>query len=312
MKDSQELKEIFLRGSFEGEIKSLEPMSNHTSLRIGGPADIFAVPRDVSSVTSLHAQLKRNNVPVFPLGGGTNVLIKDGGVAGVVLCLTSFRRIEFLRRSEARVYLLVEAGTLLQRLVNYAKEHGYTGIEGLAGIPGTVGGAIAGNAGAFGYEIKDVLASVEIIDAEGQSRRISADEITFGYRHSGIRQDEIILNAEITLGMGNPGEVASRIENFLGMKRGKQPIWERSAGCVFRNPAGFSAGKLIDEAGCKGMRVGDVEVSTVHANFFINKGKALAFDFISLMEAVARKVHERFGVVLEPEIKIIGRECVIG
>jgi len=312
MKDTPELKDIFLTGSFEGEVKPLEPMSSHTSLRIGGPADIFAVPRDSSSVVKLHAQLKKNNIPFFPLGGGTNVLIKDEGVAGVVLCLMSFRRIEFLRKRDDLVYLLVEAGTLLQRLVNYAKKHGYSGREGLAGIPGTVGGAIAGNAGAFGYEIKDVLASVELIDREGQSRRIPADEIAFGYRRSGIRRDEIILNAEIMLGMGNPGEVAAKVENFLATKRGNQPIWERSAGCVFRNPAGFSAGRLIDQAGCKGLRIGDVEVSPLHANFFLNKGKALASDFISLMETVAQKVYEKFGIALEPEIKIIGRGHVAG
>lgn len=312
MKDTPELEDIFLTGSFEGEVKSLEPMSGHTSLRIGGPADIFAVPRNFSSVVKLHAQLKKKNIPFLTLGGGTNVLITDGGVAGVVLCLMSLRRMEFLGERDDRVHLLVEAGTLLQRLVNYAREHGYSGIEGLAGIPGTVGGAIAGNAGAFGYEIKDVLASVELIDAEGRSRRVSAEEITFGYRRSGIRPDEVILNAEITLGMANPGEVAARVENFLEMKRGKQPIWERSAGCVFRNPAGFSAGKLIDEAGCKGLRIGDVEVSPVHANFFLNKGKALASDFIGLMETVARKVYEKFGIALEPEIKIIGRGHVTG
>jgi UDP-N-acetylmuramate dehydrogenase len=304
---NQKLKDIFSKGVFKGEVKFMEPMKNHTSLRIGGPADVFAMPQDVLSLINTHAALKRNKIPVFYLGGGTNILVRDRGIEGVVVSSRSFRRIGVVSRDSSYVYVAVEAGALLQRLVQYTKENGYAGIESLAGIPGTVGGAISGNAGAFGCEIKDVLVSVEILDTEGKIKKVKADKIGFRYRSSGILPDEFILSAEIKLTAGNTEEVSSRIENILKIKKEKQPIWEASAGCVYKNPSGLSAGKLIDEAGCKGMSVGGVEVSNLHANFFINKGEANASDFIRLMEEVAGRVKEKFGILLEPEIKIFGR-----
>ena len=301
---------MFSDGIFKGEVKFMEPMKNHTSLRIGGPADVFAMPQDVFSLINMHTALKRNKIPVFPLGGGTNILVRDRGIEGVVVSSRSFRRIGVVSRDSSHLYVTVEAGALLQRLVHYTKENGYSGIEGLAGIPGTVGGAISGNAGAFGCEIKDVLVSVEIMDTEGKIEKVKADQIAFRYRSSGILPGEFILSAEIKLTAGNTEEVSSRIENFLKIKKEKQPIWEASAGCVYKNPSGLSAGKLIDEAGCKGMSVGDVEVCNLHANFFVNKGGANASDFIVLMEKVADRVKGKFGILLEPEIKIVGRNNV--
>ncbi len=304
---SQGMKDIFSEGLVEGEVRFMEPMRNHTSLRIGGPADIFVVPQTILSLINVWGHLKRNRIPFLPLGGGTNILVRDGGIEGAVISFKAFKKIEPLKEDGENVYLFAEAGVLLQRLVNFSKENGYSGIEGLAGIPGTVGGAICGNAGAFGYEMKDVLVSVEVPDAEGKIERMKAEGMDFGYRRSGI-SDELLLNAEIRLGKGDKEDVSSRVESFLRIKREKQPIWEPSAGCVFKNPSGVSAGKLIDSAGCKGMRIGDVEVSNIHANFFINKGSANASDFIRLMEEVADRVSERFGITLEPEIRIVGRD----
>jgi UDP-N-acetylmuramate dehydrogenase len=309
---TQNLKDIFSEGLFEGEVRFMEPMRNHTSLKIGGPADIFAMPQDLSSLKNMHINLKRNQIPFFPFGGGTNILVRDGGIEGTVISLRFFRRTGILSKDNKYMYLFAETGTLLQRLVNFSKENGYSGIEGLAGIPGTIGGAIFGNAGAFGYEMKDVLVSVEVMDIEGRIKKFNAEEINFGYRSSSISQNELILAAEIKLKKDKKEEVSAKVDDFLRKKREKQPIMEPSAGCVFKNPPGLSAGKLIDEAGCKGMRIGDAEVSSIHANFFINKGKANASDFIRLMEDVARRVKERFGVVLEPEIKIVGRDNVNG
>jgi UDP-N-acetylmuramate dehydrogenase len=309
---TQNLKDIFSEGLFEGEVRFMEPMRNHTSLKIGGPADIFAMPQDLSSLKNMHINLKRNQIPFFPFGGGTNILVRDGGIEGTVISLRFFRRTGILSKDNKYMYLFAETGTLLQRLVNFSKENGYSGIEGLAGIPGTIGGAIFGNAGAFGYEMKDVLVSVEVMDIEGRIKKFNAEEINFGYRSSSISQNELILAAEIKLKKDKKEEVSAKVDDFLREKREKQPIMEPSAGCVFKNPPGLSAGKLIDEAGCKGMRIGDAEVSSIHASFFINKGKANASDFIRLMEDVARRVKERFGVVLEPEIKIVGRDNVNG
>jgi UDP-N-acetylmuramate dehydrogenase len=292
---------------FQGEVLFMEPMKNHTSLKIGGAADIFTVPYDMTSLADLHRALKKGGVPVFPIGGGTNMLVKDGGIEGCVISLRSFRRIGVMHRNETSVTLVVEAGTPLQRLVHYAAENGYSGIEGLAGIPGSLGGAICGNSGSFGYEMKDVLVSIEIMDGAGRVERINAEGIQFGYRRSVIPPDTFILNAEIKLVTRVKEEVSAKTEQFLSEKRLKQPIWEPSAGCVFKNPSGGAAGKMIDEAGCKGLRIGDVEVSALHANFFINKGNASASDFLRLMEEVSRKVNEKFGVTLEPEIQIVGR-----
>jgi UDP-N-acetylmuramate dehydrogenase len=308
--ERQELKDIFNEVLIEGEAKFMEPMSAHTSLRIGGPADIFVMPRTRSSLMNLHMNCKRSRIPFFPLGGGTNVLVRDGGIEGVVLSSMQFMNKEAVKEDDTHVYLSVDAGTMLQRLVNFSRENGYSGIEGLAGIPGTVGGAICGNAGAYGYEMKDVLVSVERMDSEGKIGRIRADEIVFGYRSSGILPGELVLSAVIKLRKDEKNEISARVENFLKMKRERQPLREMSAGCVFKNPSGVSAGKLVDEAGCKGLRTGDVEVSRVHANFFVNKGKARASDFLRLMEEVSHRVKEKFGVVLEPEIKIVGRDAV--
>jgi UDP-N-acetylmuramate dehydrogenase len=302
------LEEIFSEISFEGDMRFVEPMMKHTSLRIGGPADVFAIPQDIPSLKNMLIILKRQGIPFLPLGSGTNVLIRDEGIEGVVLSLMYFRKIDIMSEDERNVNVYVEAGTPLQRLVQFSKEKGYSGIEGLAGIPGSVGGAICGNAGAFGYEMKDVLSFVLMMDAEGYIKKLKAEDIEFGYRRSSIPLDELLLSAEIVLRKDKKENVSSRIENFLKMKWESQPISEPSAGCVFKNLSGLSAGRLIDEAGCKGMRVGDVEVSSVHANFFVNKGKARASDFIKLMENVKSRVKETSGIELEPEIRIVGRE----
>jgi UDP-N-acetylmuramate dehydrogenase len=305
---SQELSDIFADISFEGAVRYMEQMRKHTSLRIGGPADIFIIPGNMDSLVHAYMYLTKSHSPVLPLGGGTNILVLDGGIEGAVLSFTSLQKIEKVKEDGEQVNIEVEGGTLLQQLVQYAMKSGYSGIEGLAGIPGTIGGAIRGNAGAFGYEMKDVIFSVDIINPSGKIRRFRREEIAFGYRSSGILPDELILRAEIRMKKDKKQDVLQRIQHCLKIKRETQPLWEASAGCVFKNPPGFAAGKLIDEAGCKGLRIGDAEVSSLHANFFINKGEANAVDFMRLMEEVARKVREISGVMLEQEIRIVGRD----
>jgi UDP-N-acetylmuramate dehydrogenase len=304
----EELEEIFSEISFEGDVRYMEPMMKHTSLRIGGPADLFVVPRNLSSLKNILSVLNRKKIPFFIIGGGTNILIKDGGIDGVVISLASFKKIEILSENEMNVRVYVETGTPLQRLVNFSKEKGYSGIEGLAGIPGFVGGAICGNAGAFGYEMKDIIISVSVMNNEGNVKNQGAETIDFGYRRSGISSAGLLLSAEILLKKDDKKYVSAKIEDFLKRKWESQPLSEPSAGCIFKNPPELSAGKLIEEAGCKGMRMGGAEVSSTHADFFINKGKARAVDFIRLMEEVTQRVKEKFQVILEPEIKIVGRD----
>ncbi|MEW6002124.1 MAG: UDP-N-acetylmuramate dehydrogenase [Nitrospirota bacterium] len=310
MRNKVKINEMEWTEVIKGEVSFVEPMRNHTSLRIGGHADIFVMPEDLQSLEKIIVFTREREIPLFPFGGGTNVLVKDGGIEGVVISLKSFRKIEVLREEDGYVYLSVEAGVPLQRLLNFSKERGYSGIEGLAGIPGTVGGAICGNAGSFGYEMKDVFVSAMIMNSEGKERKFLAEEIDFGYRESGFLPGELILSAEIRLKEERREYVSAKVAEFLKMKLERQPVSELTAGCVFKNPQGLSAGRLIEDIGFKGMRIGDIEISKRHGNFFVNKGKASASDFLKLMEEVVKGVKASFGIILEPEIKIIGRDEV--
>ncbi|OGW30956.1 MAG: UDP-N-acetylenolpyruvoylglucosamine reductase [Nitrospirae bacterium GWF2_44_13] len=293
--------------SFSGEVKFMEPMKAHTYLQIGGEADVFACPQDTVSLENILAALNEERIPFVTVGGGTNILVKDGGIYGVVISLKNFRRSDIAKEEKDMVMFFAESGTPLQKLVSFSKENGYSGIEGLAGIPGSVGGAIAGNAGAFGYSIKNMLVSVRMTNPDKGIYEMSASELGLEYRASKLPEDTVILSANMRLRKDVKEDVAKRINSFLKRKRETQPLSEMSAGCVFKNPEGASAGRLIDEAGCKGMRIGNAEVSRMHANFFINKGNAKASDFLKLMDEVKKKVMKVFGTELEPEIRIMGR-----
>ncbi len=306
MIDEREWQETFA-GSFRGDVKFGVSLKERTSLAIGGPCDVLAEPGEPVSLRNMLVVLERRGIPFLVIGGGTNVLVRDGGIDGVVISLRGLNRIEVIRESNADAELFVEAGTGLQRLVNFCKEKGYAGVEGLAGIPGTVGGAISGNAGSYGCEMKDVVVSVALMDSAARLDRLAAPAMRFGYRSSGVRQTDVVLSANIRLQRDEPQAVALRTEGFFNEKKKTQPLSERSAGCVFRNPAAGSAGRMIDEAGCKGMRVGGVEVSGLHANFFINRGSGTAADYLHLMDEVVSAVHRKFGVVLEPEIRVVGK-----
>jgi UDP-N-acetylmuramate dehydrogenase len=299
------------KGLFKGEIRFDEPMSAYTSLRIGGHVEVMVFPEDPISLKNILIIAGREKIPVFVLGSGTNLLVRDGGVDGVAISLKAFENIEFiphLSAGQKGAGLFVEAGVSLNELINFTKKNGYSGVEALAGIPGTFGGAICMNAGSFGTEIKDVIVSVALMKMNGKIVIFKKDELKFSYRNSNIPEDTIILSANIVLKKDGPENVSKRTREFIKKKRHTQPIrGELSAGCVFKNPEGDSAGGLIDAAGCKGMRIGDVETSVVHANFFINKGRATCSDFMELMETVKARVKEFSGITLEPEIKIIGK-----
>ncbi|MBI5102876.1 MAG: UDP-N-acetylmuramate dehydrogenase [Nitrospirae bacterium] len=296
-----------LRGKYQGHIGFNAPMRDFTVLGIGGPADIFMTPDDPLSLRNLLALLKEKKVPSMALGKGSNILVRDGGIEGVVISMNAFGRIEVLKESDDHAELFVEAGVPLQRLVNFCRERGYSGIEGLAGIPGTVGGALFGNAGSYGSEIKDVVASVAIMDADGRLDRYKAEGLGFRYRGSDILPTDIILSANLRFLKDEKDRVSERTERFMKEKIQSQPISERSAGCVFKNPEGQSAGRLIDEAGLKGMRAGAIEVSRVHANFFVNNGGGTASDYLDLMGRVAAIIEKKSGLTLQPEIRVLGR-----
>lgn len=306
--NNRKLKEIFDKTFFRGEVKYNEPMSAHTSLRIGGPADMMVFPEDPVSLKNVLLAAKRERIPVFVFGGGTNLLVGDGGIEGIVTSLKAFNNIEFTRETNDKYAVLYAgAGVALAGLINFAQKNGCAGIEALVGIPGYFGGAVYMNAGSFGVEIKDVLVSVALMNMNGEITILKKDELNFSYRSSNLPEYSIILSANIALNRDNPDDISKRIKEFLQKKRDTQPLGEPSAGCVFKNPEGDGAGRLIDAAGCKGMRIGDVEVSMKHANYFINKDKATCRDFIELMEKVMLRVKEHSGTILEPEIKIVGK-----
>jgi UDP-N-acetylmuramate dehydrogenase len=305
---SQAAWEEAFTGYYKGAVEFNALMKNHTNLGIGGPADVVVSPEDPVSLKNIVMLLGRQNIPFIPLGGGTNVLVRDEGIEGVVIKCRAFGRIEVLQETGGHAELFVEAGVPLQKIVNFCREKGYAGMEGLTGIPGTVGGALCGNAGSYGYEIRAVIISVVIMRSNGSLERFRPEDLGFGYRTSNIRPDDIVLSANLKLGRDTADAVASRTDEFFSRKKKAQPIWEKSAGCVFKNPEGMFAGRLIDEAGCKGMSIGAIAVSSMHANFFVNCGEGTASDYLALMAAVSAKVNEKFGVRLEPEIRVMGKE----
>lgn len=296
-----ELKEYCVSNNIA--IRFNEPMAEHTSLKIGGPADIAIFPYE-TAFAGIIKMLLHEGIPHVVVGNCTNILIEDTGVEGAVIFTHKINAVSSVGEDGS---ISVQSGCSLQKIISLCVEHGFTGMEGLAGIPGSVGGAIAGNAGSFGYEIKDVITSVDVLTPAGDKRNISGQEIGFEYRNSHLPLDSIIINANISLKPDDPYDIKKKVDGFIAEKKLKQPVSRHTAGCVFKNPSYGSAGKLIDEAGCKGMRVGGIEVSILHANFLINTGGGTAGDFLKLMDIVSSRVKERFGVILEPEIKIIGR-----
>ncbi len=296
-----------IRESIQGEIRFDEPMSAHTSLKIGGPVDIVAFPEDPVSLKNILVAAQKENIPIFVFGAGTNLLVSDNRIEGIAVSLKAFRSIEYTKETdEEKAVLSVGAGTPLAMLINFACEGGYSGIEGLVGIPGYVGGAVFMNAGSFGTEIKDVIHSIAVMNMQGDISILSRDDLEFSYRHLALPEGVLILSANIVLKKDSPADVAARTREFMNTKKAAQPLGVHSAGCVFKNSEADAAGKLIDAAGCKGMRVGGIEVSQMHANYFVNKKSGTCSEFLQLMEIVKEKVMKRSGVELEPEIKIIG------
>ncbi|MFC1769845.1 UDP-N-acetylmuramate dehydrogenase [Nitrospirota bacterium] len=283
-----------------------EPMREHTSLRIGGPADAFVTPTSADGLSALVKFCSAKGLENLMLGGGTNTLAADAGVKSIVIHSGGMDEIEIIRDVDGKVEMNVGTGLRLQGLLAYCKREGLSGLEGLTGVPGHVGGAIAGNAGSFGSSISDVLIDVVIMDSDGTIRTIKKEELSMGYRSATLPSGAMIMRAGMRFNRLQEGEVARRIQQYLITKKDTQPLDSLSAGCVFKNPQEDSAGRLLDAAGCKGMREGGIEVSSLHAGFFINTDEGNASDFLRLMDRTHVRVHEAFGISLEPEIKVIG------
>ena len=280
-----------------------EPMKLHTSFRIGGPADIYAEPEDADELRELLSVADGSGMDRIVIGRGTNLLVGDGGFRGMVICLGS----SFGRISVRDGRIKAEAGAALSAVAGEALNHSLKGLEFASGIPGSVGGAVFMNAGAYGGEIKDVLESAEILEMDGSLVTVSADELELGYRCSNVESLlRIVLSAVFRLEEGDADTIRSAMQDMNRRRMEKQPLNMPSAGSAFKRPEGHFAGKLIEDAGLKGFRIGDAMVSEKHAGFVVNAGEATAADVRALLEEVRRRVFEQSGVMLEPEVRFTG------
>ncbi len=288
-------------------VKTDAPMADYTTFRIGGPADYLVTPADAAALKAGIAVCKSCGMPFYIIGNGSNLLVGDDGFRGVIFHLC--RTLDVLQFEEQGDRLLVTAGAgcLLSRVARTVSGMGYTGFEFATGIPGTVGGGAAMNAGAYNGEIRDVIIRTKVMDGEGRIFTLERDEMDLGYRHSVILdRNYILLEASFVFEKGDAEAIAARVEELTTQRRTKQPLEFPSAGSTFKRPEGYFAGKLIQDCGLKGYRVGGAQVSEKHAGFVVNTGHASAKDVTDLIAHVTQCVKERFGVELEPEIRMIG------
>lgn len=284
-------------------IKLDEPMREHTTFRIGGAADYFVIPRTKEEVQSVVRCCLDYEMPYYIIGNGSNLLVSDEGYRGVIVQLYK----NMNRISAEENVIRAQAGALLSQIAACALEHSLTGFEFAAGIPGTLGGACVMNAGAYGGEMKQVLSQVTVMDCEGGIFTLGADELELGYRTSKIARDGLIaLEAQISLEEGDKAAIKALMDELREKRVSKQPLEYPSAGSTFKRPEGYFAGKLIQDSGLRGFRVGGAQVSEKHCGFVINRQNATAADVDGLMREVSARVKEKFGVTLEPEVKRLG------
>lgn len=279
-----------------------EPMSKHTTFRIGGNADIFVTPDTTERLMSVVEYVKRSNIPYYIIGNGSNLLVRDNGFRGVIIQLyKNFADIEVNDN-----IIAAKAGALLSSVAKTAMNNSLSGMECLSGIPGTIGGAVCMNAGAYGGEMKDIVVETKIIN-KGRLEIIDNSSSEFGYRTSRImRENMIVVETTIKLEKGNKEAIENKMKELMSQRNSKQPVELPSAGSTFKRPEGYFAAKLIDDSGLRGFSVGQAQVSPKHCGFVVNNGGATAKEVIELMGKVSQVVYDKFGVKLEPEVRIIG------
>jgi len=289
-------------GLIEGKVLFDAPMRHFTSIKVGGPADSLLFPKDVDELRKIVRYAVRKNIPYLILGKGTNLVVRDKGIRGWVISLT--RGMKKVRAEEEVVE--AEAGLSLQRLVQFSIQKKLTGLEPFFGIPGTVGGGLAMNAGAWGVELKDVVRSITLMKEDGELMERPRSRLKFSYRRLDLSPSWIILKGRFQVKRGRKEEILARVRSYSEIRRRTQPLDYPSAGSIFKNPAEGPAGKWIEEAGLKGLKMGQAMVSDRHANFIINLGKATADEVIGLMDWVEKKIYEEKGISLEREVRVVG------
>lgn len=289
----------------EQQVLLNEPMSKHTTFKIGGPADCLVLPGALADVENVFRLIHEYNVSFTVLGNGSNVLVLDKGIRGVVVKLNS----PFSSIHQKKNRLCVSAGALLKDVSCYAAQCCLTGMEFAVGIPGSIGGAVFMNAGAYDGEIKNVVQSVTAVNQQGEIVRYTKDELKFGYRHSVFQENkQVICEVELELTQGDSNEIENRMENLTQRRESRQPLEMPSAGSTFKRPEGYFAGTLIEQSGLKGFKVGGAQISLKHAGFVVNDGGATAQDVLDLIKAVQQRVYEKHGVKLYPEVRMLGEQ----
>ena len=294
----------------KGKILYQVPLSRHTSLHVGGIADIMLYPANLTELQQVMCLCRTENVPYFILGRGSNLVIRDGGIRGIVIKLSrSFKKIKTVEEFGNQVRLLVEAGVSLSRLLTYSLSRGLSGAEFISGIPGSLGGALAMNAGSQGREMKDITEAVTLLTPRAALREKKRAALHFYYRSLHLSKGSVIVNASIRLQKHRTGTLLHTREQSTAWRRRTQPLNLPSAGSVFKNPPGKSAGQLVEQVGLKGLRVGKAQISEKHANFIVNRGGATARDVLSLMEIMQNRVYQETGIRLEKEVQVVGENA---
>jgi UDP-N-acetylmuramate dehydrogenase len=292
-----------LRAQIQGDVLVEAPLCKATSFRIGGPALLLARPRDRADLAAALRFARVEGLPLYVLGGGSNTLIRDGGLRGLAVHLEHFQSL--LRRENE---ILAGAGVRTSRLLAFCVRQGLAGLEILSGIPGTVGGAVWGNAGAWGGAVADVLQQVEMVTAEGETKTIGRADVPFCYRTAGLPAGTVVVEAVFGLAPGEPAVIRRRISGYLVRRNATQPMEYRSAGSIFKNPPGDFAGRLVERVGLKGTRIGNAMLSEKHGNYIVNLGGARAADVLALVTLAQERVRAATGIALELEIRVIGED----
>lgn len=286
------------------KIKTNEPLSRYTYTKTGGPADYLAFPTTRQELKDLLVRARKQKMPVTTLGNSSNLIIKDGGIRGLVIMLPEFNKIEVKKQQ-----ITAEAGAAIIAVTKAASQASLTGLEFAAGIPGSVGGAIFMNAGAYGGEIANVVNSIDEILPDGREVQISGSDLHFGYRHSIVQENHgIVVAATFNLEVGQQPQIQDKMDELNALRRSKQPLEYPSCGSVFKRPQGHFTGPLIIKAGLQGKSIGGAQVSNKHAGFIINTGNATATDYLQLIRLIQKTVKEKFAVQLETEVRIIGED----
>ena len=293
--------------TLKGKILSQVSLSRYTSLHVGGIADIMIYPATVQELQTVMRYSRKHAIPYCIMGRGTNLLIKDGGIRGIVIklsrCCNTIKVTETVKR---QVSLTVGAGVSLRRLLNFAVKGSLSGLEFLSGIPGSLGGALAMNAGAQGKEMKDITDTITLLTPQAEVIEQNPGELRFTYRNLALPRGTVILKAVLKMKQSTRSILLDRIEKINRWRRRVQPLNLPSAGSVFKNPPGQSAGQLVEQAGLKGFTLGNAQISDKHANFIVNRGGATAHDVLSLMDIMQNRVYKATGIQLEPELCITG------